>query len=580
MTTAKAGEATLTAASVHQATARLTAAGGPFELAEFELDGNVYRGYKHAPQTVNAIINSGRNHGGTEFLVAGDERWTFEHFFGAVDALAHALQTTYGIKPGDRLAIAMRNCPDWLIVFAAAVSVGAIAVPINSWGSSEEIDYTIQDCGATLLAADLPRMKLAAKSLSNGAIAVLLSDVDGTLEAGDQAQQVRRIRDVVADQTDPAPVLAATPNPEDLAMLLYTSGSTGRPKGVCYRHIAVGQALMNMFFVGSLAAAFTEGAASSGGVEANLLTVPLFHGTGLFSGLLVPCMVGQRVALMRKWDASTALRLIESERITSLSTVPAIIKDLLTHPEVDKYDLSSLTRVAAAGAATPADLPDLIKGKIGIVARAAGYGMTETAAVGATMSGPIFDLNPLSSGVPSPIIEIRSEKPNSAAPDNERSPDTGGEIQLRGITVTPGYWHLDASTRDSFTDDGWIRSGDLGHVDEDGFLHITGRIKELIIRGGENIAPVEIENVAYRHPSVKEVAVVGVPDEAMGEDMVMVCHPRPGTDLTVDDLREHLSQSLPSFKVPKTIRITPEPLPRNASEKIHRLAIRRGLLDG
>ncbi len=246
--------------------------------------------------------------------------------------------------------------------------------------------------------------------------------------------------------------------------------------------------------------------------------MPLFHATGLFSGFLVPCAVGQKVVLLRKWHAETAMQIIQTEKITMMATVPAILKDLLTHPRFDDFDLSSLSRVAAAGAATPAGLPELLLGKLGIENRSSGYGMTETTSVCATMSGPVFDLKPMAAGIISPIIGLRVVDAEGTSLASEQD----GEIQLRGVTITPGYWQRDDLTQEAFTPDGWLRTGDLGNVDSDGFLHITGRIKEIVIRGGENIAPIEIENVAYRHPSVKEVAVFGAPDDLMGEELAMV----------------------------------------------------------
>ena len=232
--------------------------------------------------------------------------------------------------------------------------------------------------------------------------------------------------------------------------------------------------------------------------------------------------------------------------------------------------------MAAAGAATPTGLPELLRDKLGIENRSSGYGMTETASVCATMSGPVFDLKPIAdlkpmaAGVISPIIDLRVVDVQGNALPSEQD----GEIQLRGVTITPGYWQRDDLTQEAFTPDGWLRTGDLGNIDDDGFLHITGRKKEIVIRGGENIAPIEIENVAYRHPLVKEVAVFGVPDDLMGEELAMVCHPQPGSALTEDELRQHLLNALPTFKVPKYLGLTDKPLPRNASEKIHRLALR------
>jgi long-chain acyl-CoA synthetase len=570
---------TLTPGLVHEAVSRFTAADGIFAVTERQVAGAPRRVFTHAAPTVLDILTSGRGHGGGDFLVFGDHRWSFEQFFADVDALAATLQHDMGAKPGCRIAIAMRNCPDWVLVFAAAVHVGAVPVLINSWGSAEELEFTLRDSDPTVLAADLPRTRLAAEALRQRRMALLFSDVDGGIEQLDDDSRSRldvwRIRDAVAAGSG-RDYATAKPDPEDMAMLLYTSGSTGHPKGVIYCHISVGQALMHMMLAGFLPLEFSGPIELRGGAtaEAGLVTVPLFHATGLFSGFLVPCAVGQKVVLLRKWDAVTAMKAIQNEKVTMIATVPAILKDLLTHPRFDDFDLSSISRVAAAGAATPAGLPELLRDKLGIENRSAGYGMTETASVCATMSGPVFDLKPMAAGIISPIIDLRVVDAQGHTQPSEQD----GEIQLRGVTITPGYWQRDDLTQEAFTPDGWLRTGDLGHLDDDGFLHITGRIKEIVIRGGENIAPTEIENVAYRHPSVKEVAVFGVPDDLMGEELAMVCHPQPGSALTEDELRAHLGNALPTFKVPKYLALTNESLPRNASEKIHRLALRNSFV--
>jgi long-chain acyl-CoA synthetase len=560
---------------VHDAVRRMTAAEGIFAVTERQVAGVPQRCFAHAAPHVLDLLTTGRGHGQADFLVFGDQRWSFDEFFADVDALAASLQLDMGVKPGDRIAIAMRNCPDWLIIFAAAIHVGAVAVLINSWGSAEELEFTLRDSDPTVLAADLPRTRLATDALRQRPLAVLFSEVDGDAEhLADESLRhldVRTVRNAVVNGRGRA-YTTATPTSEDTAMLLYTSGSTGHPKGVVYRHVAACQALMNMMLVGFLALELGGSVELRGGAlaEAQLVTVPLFHATGLFSGFLLPCVVGQKVVLLRKWDAETAMQTIQAEKVTMLSTVPAIIKDLLTHPRFDDFDLSSVSRVAAAGAATPAGLPELLRDRLGIENRSAGYGMTESASVCATMSGPVFDLKPMAAGIVSPIMDLRVVD----AAGNTLPSGQPGEIHLRGVTVTPGYWHRDDLTDEAFTPDGWLRTGDLGYVDADGFLHITGRIKDIVIRGGENIAPIEIENVAYRHPSVKEVAVFGVPDDFMGEELVMVCHPQPDSALTAGELRQHLLNALPNFKVPKYLALKDEPLPRNASEKIHRRALR------
>ena len=564
---------------VHEAVRRFTAAGGIFAVTEQQVAGVPQRVFTHAAPTVLDILTSGRAHGGADFLVFGDQRWSFKQFFADVDALAAVLQHDMGVNRGNRIAIAMRNCPDWVLVFAAAVHVGAVPVLINSWGSAEELEFTLRDSDPTVLAADLPRTRLATETLRQRRTALLFSDVDGGAEQLDGHSladlDIRNIEDALATGRGRNYAIVH-PEPEDMAMLLYTSGSTGHPKGVIYCHISVGQALMHMMLAGFLSLEFSGAIELRGGAtaEAQLVTVPLFHATGLFSGFLLPCTVGQKVVLLRKWDAVTAMQTIQNEKVTMVATVPAILKDLLTHSRFDDFDLSSISRVAAAGAATPAGLPELLRQRLGIENRSAGYGMTETASVCATMSGPVFDLKPMAAGIISPIIDLRTV--DSAG--NVLQSGAEGEIQLRGVTITPGYWQRDDLTEEAFTPDGWLRTGDLGSVDAEGFLHITGRIKEIVIRGGENIAPAEIENVAYRHSSVKEVAVFGVPDDAMGEELAIVCHPQAGSALSEDELRAHLREALPTFKVPKYVALTDEPLPRNASEKIHRLALRNAFV--
>ncbi|MDT5046956.1 MAG: long-chain acyl-CoA synthetase [Mycobacterium sp.] len=349
---------TLTPDLVHEAVRRFTAADGLFAVTERQVAGVPRRVFTHAAPTVLDILTSGRGHGGADFLVFGDRRWSFEQFFADVDALAAVLQHDVGVKPGDRIAIAMRNCPDWVLIFAAAIHVGAVAMLINSWGSAEELEFTLRDANPTVLAADLPRTKLAAEALRQRRTSLLFSDVDGGLEQLDARSiavlDVRNIQDAVAAGRG-RDYATVQPEPDDMAMLLYTSGSTGHPKGVVYRHISVGQALMHMMLAGFLPLELSGPIELRGGAtsEAGLVTVPLFHATGLFSGFLLPCAVGQKVALLRKWDAETAMQTIQAEKITIIATVPAILKDLLTHPRFDEFDLSSVTRVAAAGAATP-----------------------------------------------------------------------------------------------------------------------------------------------------------------------------------------------------------------------------------
>ncbi|ORA34484.1 class I adenylate-forming enzyme family protein [Mycobacterium aquaticum] len=563
---------TITASAVHETINRFTAPSGPFAVGERYISGERFKAFTNAAETLPDLLAMLTHHGDREFLVFENHRMTYRQFMDDAEVLAAALQQEFKIRPGDRVAIAMRNCIDWMVIFAAAARIGAVVVPINSWGSAEELEFTVRDCGAKVMAADATRAALAGQSTEFESVDIILSDVEGRLDI--EAHLRTTLLSALIARNRGGQCLPASPANSDTALLMYTSGSTGRPKGVIYRHVAIGQAIMNMIFLGALGIEMGGSMDLRGGAtaESGLVTVPLFHATGLLSGFLLPGMLGQKVVLMRKWDAREALQLIAREKVTMMATVPAILKDLLTHPEFINTDVSSLSRISAAGAATPADLPGLVEQRLGIVIRSAGYGMTETTAMCAAMSGPVFDLAPLACGIPSPIMDVRIA-------DTPDSDGIAGEVQLRGVTVTPGYWHQEAMTQQAFTNDGWLRTGDVGHIDENGFLHITGRIKDIVIRGGENIYPIEIENVAYRHPEIKEAAAFGVPDDTMGEELVLVCHPFDIGSMTEGDLRQHLAAQLPSFKVPKYILLSADPLPRNASEKIHRLALRNRFTD-
>jgi long-chain acyl-CoA synthetase len=270
-----------------------------------------------------------------------------------------------------------------------------------------------------------------------------------------------------------------------------------------------------------------------------------------------------------------ALKLIQDEHVTGLNSVPAILQDLLSHPEYDDYNTESLIRVGAAGAATPAGLPELIEEKVGEPSRSAGYGMTETLAVGSTMSGALFDFKPDSAGVLSPIMDFRFTNPDGSIAAGGET----GEIEMYGICCMPGYWEKPEANAETITPEGWLKSGDIGHLDNDGFLHITGRIKEIIIRGGENIYPGEIEQAAYELESIREVVVFGEPDQTMGEEMVMVAYRAPNADLDEAGLRDFLKQRLAGYKVPRTIQFWDRPLPRNASEKLHKLKVKEAYLE-
>jgi long-chain acyl-CoA synthetase len=559
-----------TAKDVARKTVELTAPGAAFELRTFDVDGDIVRGFTNAPSDLVQLIQAGRAHGDKTFLVYEGVRLSFDDFFQQVDILASQLQAGYGLNKGDRIAIAMRNSPQWAIAFVAAALCGAVIVPLNSWGKTEELLFGLDDCGANLLVCDAPRFALIEGSIEDLDMQLIVVDPSGP----SSLEQVASFEAVQArGETGGFKVAEVAPN--DPAVIIYTSGSTGLPKGAVQRHVSIAQALMNMYFLGMLTMAMEGPRELRGGAEQEtpLLTVPLFHGTGLVAGLLMPLQLGQKVVMMYKWDTACALKLIEEEKITGLTSVPAVLQDLFTHADYDKHDTSSLFRVGAAGAATPEGLPELIESRVDRVSRSAGWGMTETMSVGSTMSGEIYNLKPAASGISSPLVDMRF-----VAPDGDVLPGGEiGELQVRGITICDGYWNRPEASAE-IMDNGWMKTGDLGMLDQDGFLHITGRIKEIVIRGGENIYPGEIENVAYSMDPIQEVVVFGVPDTKLGEELAMVAYARASEAVTIEDLRTHLATRLAAYKVPKYVELVATPLPQNASGKLFKRKIQQEFL--
>lgn len=554
---------------VHNKRDEITAPGAFFELDSFSVGPATYRGFKHAPADMLGVIGAGRQHLDKPFIVFEDLRYDYARFYQEVDALAAYLQSELGVKPGNRVVIAMQNCPHWSVSFYAILSVGAIAVPLNSWSKAEELDYLVGNADPVCAVVDARRSALLETLDHRKDLPVLITTQLGACElpANGTALEAALAFGTAADLS---PVAV---DPNDVAMIMYTSGSTGKPKGVVTSHRAVAQAVMNMLYLGYLAMSLDGEREFRGGAtsETAMLTVPLFHGTGLISGLLLPAFIGSKVVMMRRWNTETAMELIDREKITTMSSVPAILRDVITSPLRHKYSIESLLRIVAGGAATPVDLPDLITSELPHASRSAGFGMTETVAVGSQMAGVVYDIKVGSAGLPSPVMEFRIADAN----DQPLATGRDGEIQLRGITCLKEYWNNAEATGRVFTADGWMRTGDLGHLDEDGFVFITGRSKEIVIRAGENISPNEIEDAAYENPNVKESVVFGVPDQRMGEELAMVIYAHEGSDLDEASLREHLASRLAGFKVPKYITLTDEPLPRNNSEKLDKLACRR-----
>ncbi len=553
--------------SYADAAAQITAPGQRFETGPVDIGGVTYTAFTQVPATMRDLFDLTRGYGDTEFLVYEDERRTFAEVYAAADGLAAALQQRYGVGKGDRVAIAMRNYPEWVIGYLAILSVGAICVSMNAWWTPDELDYGLEDSGAKVLIADAERVERTRTSAARLGIATIGVRLGATPAEGG----VDRWGDVVVPG---AAFDRVAIEPDDDATILYTSGTTGRPKGAVSTHRAIIQALMGFSCKVSIdSMRRPDEAAGRTGPPVFILIVPLFHVTGNVPVLLGSLASGLKLVIMHKWDPERALELIEREKVTNFVGVPTQSWDLLEHPRFAEFDTSSLASVGGGGAPAP---PQLV-GRVASSFRAArpniGYGMTETNAYGPGNSGTDYQTHPTSTGRATPILELEIRDPSDApVPVGHR-----GEICMKGPNLIRGYWNKPEATAEAFTD-GWLHTGDLGRLDEEGFLYIEDRAKDMILRGGENVYSAEVEAALYEHPQVYEAAVFGVPHERLGEEVAAAIVPRAGETIDLDELTAFLTERIAPFKIPTKVVTFSDPLPRNPAGKILKRDLRDGLV--
>jgi long-chain acyl-CoA synthetase len=538
---------------------QLTQAGASHELTTVSIGDQTYTAYVNAPQTLREALAAGRAHGDKTFLVFEAERWTFTRFFNEADSIAELLVSQFDVVPGDRVAIAMRNYPEWMAAYVAIVSIGAIVVPLNSWGQADELVFGLTDAGANVFFCDQQRLDYVAPRLAELGLQAIVARPEKPLPA--QAQDWRELVAQASSATMPECDIA----PDAAVMIMYTSGTTGRPKGAVSSNRAVCQALHNFDFAAYSAAmsdpAGIEKMMSLGLEPATLLAVPLFHVSGCFAVFMLNLRAGRKTVMLYKWDAKQALELIEAEQVTTFSGVPAMNLALLEQPEFEQRASKSLFALGIGGAATPPHLATLMETRLPGSFSGTGYGMTESCATGATCTGAAFRERPGSSGWISPLVSIKTvDEAGNSLPRGER-----GEIYLRSVTNVHGYWNLPEATADAFQE-GWLATGDVGYVDENNFLYVVDRIKDMVIRGGENIYPVEIENCIIEHPQVIEVTAYGLPDESLGEILAVSAYVEAG--VSAADIKDWVSQRLAGFKVPGAVRLCNTPLPKNPTGKI------------
>jgi long-chain acyl-CoA synthetase len=552
--------------SYEEAVASLTSPGAPFATTELEIRGQRTRVFERTPPSLRALFDSARQRGDAIFLAYEDERWSFAKVMEHADAIGALLVERYGIGPGDRVAIAMRNYPEWIAAFAGITCVGAVAVSLNAWWQPDELAYGLEDSGSSVLIGDADRIGRAAGAIERLGIRALVVRAEGEVPPG-----VDRYEEVVRPGAS-LPEVAI--DPDDDATILYTSGTTGNPKGAVSTHRGVLSALLAFACRAAInTARFPPTGPPHPYPTCFILAVPLFHVTGCVAVMLSAFASGTKLVMMYKWSPERALELIERERVTQFVGVPTMSWDLLESPDFARRDTSSLLFVGGGGAPAPPELVKRIdrgfkKGRPTI-----GYGMTETNAYGPQNGGDDYLRKPSSAGRVVPVVELRVTDPEGRV----LAPGEVGEIWFRGPNLIRGYWNKPEATAETIVD-GWLRSGDIGRIDDEGFLYVEDRAKDMVLRAGENVYCAEGEAAIYEQPAVYEAAVFGLPHERLGEEVACAVVAKPGQTLDPESLRTHLRERVAAFKVPDHVEIAPEQLPRNAAGKILKRQIRDEIL--
>lgn len=545
-----------------KAHARLTTTDSPFAIERRVIDGVSRRCWVHGPATARQLLIDAAVHDARDFLIFEKERVSVAGFRKAVSALAHHLHDG-GVRPGDRVAVAMRNLPEWPVVFFAALSIGAIATAMNAWWQDGELQYALEHSGATHLFADVERLERFGSLPAGVTGYVVRGAVAAAMPLGDVIGPTAEW-DSLSDRQLPPVTLEA----DDPATIFFTSGTSGKPKGVLASHRAMLSNITGAAFAGARANLRDNGALLTVAPDAprggTLMTVPFFHVTGAFAVLSPALHAGNKLVLMYRWDAGEALRLIERERLNWVVGVPTMMLHLADHPDAATRDLTSLVSLGYGGAAAAPDLVDRLAGAVPRAVPGHGWGMTETCGLTLTHSGNDYRQRPTSCGAPVAVAraEIRGEDGRRILPASQV-----GELWVSGPNLMREYWNDPAATA-AVLQGGWLRTGDLARIDPEGFVHVVDRAKDIVIRGGENVFCIEVENCLYEHADVRDAALVGRPDRMLGEVPVAVVVLRDGAKASGEQLRAHVAARLSAFKVPVEVVLSSAPLPRNAAGKL------------
>ncbi len=542
------------------AIAAVTAPGQPYELQTMDVAGLTQRVYVNAPPTLRDLYE--QNLSDNDFLVYEDERLTYAEGYREAARIAHVLVHQYGIGRGDRVAISMRNYPEWIVAFKAVTSLGAIVVAMNALWQPDEMEYGLRDSGAKVLFADPERLERLSQISPAPDVQVI------AVRASAAPAGVARLSDLLAAVGE-VPMPAAAVVPEDMALILYTSGSTGHPKGVVSSHRNIVSALLSWEVEGraALVMAGVDEPPTPANPPAALLAVPLFHVMGTHVVYLSSYRAQRKIVAMYRWDPEKAAAIVEREKITSFSGPAAMTGDLVRVAQRTGHDLSSLVSVGGGGAPRAPEQVRQIEATFANAAPGTGWGMTETNGIGTVIGGADYLARPTSAGRCLAVLDLKVIDENGdEVPAGER-----GELLVRGTSMFRGYWNRPELNTEVFIDY-WFRTGDVATIDADGFVAIVDRIKDLIIRGGENIGCGQVEAALLMHPAVHEAAVYAVPDDRLGEEVGATVYAEPGLDL--DALREFLNEHLARFEVPRYLRAVTEALPRTGSGKILKRQLR------
>lgn len=532
-----------------------------FKVGSAEIRGNTYRIFENAPQSLVGLFMHGASHGDKDFLIYEDEVLSFRETWERAVRFAHALKNELGIKQGDRVAIAMRNYPEWCIAYMGIIALGGVVVPLNAWWKTDELKFSLKDCEAKTVIVDAKRLGYLTPIKDELGLTLILAREEG--EGADY-----RYDALLATTTETSPPVVPIEADDDFCVL-YTSGSTGAPKGVILTHRGVISTLLSWAFIASVLKEARGGVSLFGENPGILLGIPLFHVTGSHSIFLLSYVVGRRISMMYKWTPQLAIDLINKHGLTNFVGVPSQSYELID--AAGDVGIPTMLEFGSGGAKRPPEHVRKLKQKFKNTNSSSGYGLSETNAIGCVISFDDYQERPDSTGRPvPPLTDIKVVNDNGDA----LTPGEVGEVWIRSPGNFRGYLNMPEETAKALTPDGWFRTGDLGRFDDDGFLYIVDRIKDMIIRGGENISCLEVENRAYEFPAIEEASVFSVPCDELGERVGLVVVSKAGEAVEPEALRSFMADGLAGFKVPERIWVSPQPLPRLGTGKFDKRTVK------